>query len=145
MGKPERVKVILEKIDTGIASHSGEFLIGLIEVEEDSYCELLDFAGSLINNEAFVLRDEKSAIISASLVHFAIREFQNGQFWSEFATRLDIDEADAKKIGKKSFETASTLGTDGSGTTHPKLVPSPAKPVWMTRCWIPSAWWMRAC
>ncbi len=104
MGKPERVKVILEKIDTGIASHSGEFLIGLIEVEEDSYCELLDFAGSLINNEAFVLRDEKSAIISASLVHFAIREFQNGQFWSEFATRLDIDEADAKKIGKKSFE-----------------------------------------
>ena len=104
MGKPERVKVILEKINMGIASHSSEFLIGLIEVDEDSYCELLDFAGSLVNKESFVLRDEKSEIISVALVHFAIREFQNGQFWNEIATRLDVDEAEVMKIGKKSFE-----------------------------------------
>ena len=104
MGKPERVKEILEKINMGIASHRKEFLIGLTEVDEDSYCDLLNFAGSLIKKEAYILRDEKCAIISAALVQFAIREFQNGQFWSEFSTRLDLDEADVIKICKKTFE-----------------------------------------
>ena len=104
MGKPEKVEEVLEKIKTGITCHRNEFLIGLIEVDEASFSELLDFAAALINKETYVLREEKSAIISIALVLFAIREFQNGQFWSEFATRLDLNEAVAMKIGKKSFE-----------------------------------------
>ncbi len=104
MGKPERVGRLLNKINEGIAYHSDEFLIGLIEIDDASYCELIDFAGALINKDTNVLRDDKSAIISIALVLFAINEFRNGQFWNEFATRLDLDEAEVMKIGKKSFE-----------------------------------------
>lgn len=104
MGKPERVRDILEKVEAGIAIHRSEFLIGLIEADEDSYCELLDFACALIDKEALVIREEKSAIISIALVLFATREYQNGQFWSEFSSRINLDEADTMKICKKSFE-----------------------------------------
>lgn len=104
MDKPEIVKGILVKVNEGITNHRNEFLIGSIEVDEDSYSEFLDFAGALINKETYVLREEKSSIISVALVFFAIREFQNGQFWSEFATRLDLDEVEVIKVGKKSFE-----------------------------------------
>ena len=104
MGKPEKVERLINKINDGLSNHKEEFLVGLIEADDESYCELMDFAGALINKSAYVLRDEKSAIISIALVLFAINEFQNGQFWNEFAARLEIDEAEAMKIGKKSFE-----------------------------------------
>ncbi len=104
MGKPKKVENLLYKVNVGIASYSEEFLIGLIEFDEISYCELMDFARKLINKDTYVLRDEKSAIISIALVLFAINEFQNGQFWNEFADRIDIDEAEVMKVGKKSFE-----------------------------------------
>ena len=104
MGKPEKVERLINKINDGLSNHKEEFLVGLIEADDDTYCELMDFAGALINKSAYVLRDEKSAIISIALVLFAINEFQNGQFWNEFAARLEIDEAEAMKNGKKSFE-----------------------------------------
>jgi hypothetical protein len=104
MVKPECINKVLENLNNGMKNYKAEFLIGLIDVNEDSYYELLNFTGALIKKETYVLRDEKSAIISISLVLFAIREFQNGQFWNEFATRLDLDEAEAMKIGKKTFE-----------------------------------------
>ena len=104
MVKPECINKVLENLNNGMKNYKAEFLIGLIDVNEDSYYELLNFTGALIKKETYVLRNEKSAIISISLVLFAIREFQNGQFWNEFATRLDLDEAEAMKIGKKSFE-----------------------------------------
>ena len=104
MEKPECINKILKRLNKGIEKYKAEFLIGLINVDENSYYELLNFTRSLIKKETYVLREENSAIISVSLVFFAIREFQNGQFWNEFATRLDLDETEAMKIGRKTFE-----------------------------------------
>ncbi|MGG0821401.1 hypothetical protein ABE099_00880 [Paenibacillus turicensis] len=104
MVKPEKVERLISKINDGLSNHKEEFLIGLIEIDDESYCELMNFAGDLINKSVYVPRNEKLAIISIALVWFAINEFQKGQFWNEFATRLEIDESDAMKIGKNSFE-----------------------------------------
>lgn len=104
MEKPKRVEEILEKLNIGINCYRSEFLIGLIDVDESSYSDFMDFTVALINKETYALRDEKAAIISTALVLFAINEFQNGQFWSEFATRLDLDEVEVMKIGRRSFE-----------------------------------------
>lgn len=104
MGKPEKAEWLLNEVNKGIANHTEEFLIGLIETDDELYSEMMEFAGALISKRAYVLPDEKSALISIALVLFAVNEFQNGQFWNEFAARLEIDETDAKKIGKKSFE-----------------------------------------
>lgn len=104
MGNPERVEWLLNKVNEGIAYHSNQFLIGLVKVDDASYYELMNFVKAIIDRNTYVLRDEKSEIISIALVLFAMNEFQNGQFWNEFATRLDIDKAEAMKVGKKSFE-----------------------------------------
>lgn len=104
MVKPDCINKILKNLNNGIKNYKAEFLIGLIDVNEDSYYELLNFTRALIKKEAYVLKNEKLAIISISLVLFAIREYQNGRFWSEFATRLNLEEAETTKIAKKTFE-----------------------------------------
>lgn len=104
MGKSDKVEKLINKINEGLSNYKEEFLIGIIEVDDESYCELMDFVGSIINKRVYAPRDEKAAIISIALVLFAINEFQNGQFWNEFAARLKIDGAEAMKIGKNSFE-----------------------------------------
>jgi hypothetical protein len=104
MGKSQKVERILNTVKERIADHSDEFLVGLIEIDNTSYCELMDCARSLIKKEIYVSKDEKSTIISIALVFFAINDFQNGKFWNEFASRLNVDEDEAMKVGKNSFE-----------------------------------------
>lgn len=105
MGIPNKIKSILNEIDKGIERNQEEYLLGLIEVDQDSYVELIDFTITLINKETFVLKEERNAIISLALVQFAIKEYNNGQFWNEFALRLNIEETNVIKISKESFET----------------------------------------
>lgn len=75
MGKPEKVERLLYEVNKGIATHSGEFLIGIIEADDESYCELMEFAGALINKSTYVLRDEKSVILSIALVWRSCKRF----------------------------------------------------------------------
>lgn len=104
MSKPEIIKEILDKIDYGIKQHKKEFLVGLIEVDEDSYCEILDLTSALITKDTFVLIERKCEIISVALVLFAVKDYKNKQFWSEFALKLELEESDIMKICKESFE-----------------------------------------
>lgn len=87
-----------------INEYKEEFLIGIVEIDEESYLEILNFSKSLISKEVFVSNKEKYEIISIALVNFAIREYQNGQFQHEFASKLDLDESDVIKIGRQSIE-----------------------------------------
>lgn len=75
MRKPECINNMLENLNNGIKSHKTEFLIGLIDATDLSYCELINFTRTLINKDIYVPRNEKSAIISIALVLFAIREY----------------------------------------------------------------------
>lgn len=104
MSEGDKTKNLLDKIDQGIARNHGEFLLGLIEIDEDSYCEILNLTRALINKEAFLTSEEENAIISVALVSFAIKEYQNEQFWNEFAIRINLEESDVVKICKESFE-----------------------------------------
>lgn len=104
MSTPNKIKILQDKINKGIEKYKSEFLLGCIEVDDETYCELLDFSSALINRATFVLKKERYAIISIALVLFAVNEYQNGQFWSEFAKRVNAEESDVNKICKESFE-----------------------------------------
>ena len=80
MSKPEKVIEVLKKTEDMINEYKEEFLIGTVEIDEESYLEILNFSKSLISKEVFVSNKEKYKIISIALVNFAIREYQNGQF-----------------------------------------------------------------
>lgn len=103
MGLPEKIKILLNKIEERIEKDRSEFLLGSIEVD-DTYSELLDYATSLIDGTTLILRDYKYAVISLALVQFAIKEYNNGQFWKEFSDRTSVEEIEARKIGKEAIE-----------------------------------------
>lgn len=100
----ELITELLLLIDKGIEEYSEEFLLGSIKLEKETYEELLVLSSILINNKMFLPKDKKYSLISLAMVNFAIKEYQNGQFWYEFASKLGIDESDVMQIGKKSIE-----------------------------------------
>lgn len=104
MYKSEKVTKALEKVEDGIKKYGKEFLIGMIEINDETYKEILSFSKAIICEEAFVSRAELYKIISIALVNFAIKEYQNEQFWNEFASRLDLEVSDIMKVCKLCIE-----------------------------------------
>ncbi len=104
MNIPEKIKAVLNQIEKGIEKDKDDYLLGNIEVDEETYLLLLDYAKKLIGQELFLLKEDRYAIISIALVLFAVNDYQNGQFWSEFSEKVDLDESDVKKYCKKSLE-----------------------------------------
>lgn len=104
MSLPENIKEILSQTENGIERDKSDYLLGCVEVDEETYLLLLDYAKKLIDKEIFMLKEDRYAIISIALVLFAINEYQNGQFWTEFSARINLDKYDVKKYCKESFE-----------------------------------------
>ncbi|SKC79892.1 hypothetical protein [Maledivibacter halophilus] len=104
MSKPEKVIRVMDRVEEKINKYKEESLIGMVEIDEESYQAIINFSKSLICEEEFVLKEEKYEIISIALVNFAIQEYKNGQFWHEFAIKLDLDVVDVMKICKQAIE-----------------------------------------
>lgn len=104
MSVPIKIKDLLNQIDEKINKDNNDFLLGCIDSDEDTYSILIDYARALISKEIIILKEERYAVISIALVLFAVNEYQNGQFWSEFSTKVNQDEPDVVKCCKASFE-----------------------------------------
>jgi hypothetical protein len=104
MSVPEKIKDLLNQIEEKIMKDKNDFLIGCIDADEDAYSILIDYAKALISKRIIILKEERYAIVSVALVLFAVNEYQNGQFWSEFSSRVNLDESNVKKYCKESFE-----------------------------------------
>jgi len=105
MSKSERIIQLLKKIENDIKYYNREYLIGMFELDDELYEEVICLARDLINRDKYLLKEEKNAIISVALVNFAIKDYQNGQFWHEVAEKLNIDVYEVMKVCKKAFET----------------------------------------
>lgn len=104
MSIPEKIKDVLNQTEKGIEKDKDDYLLGNVEVDEETYLLLLDYAKKLIGKEVVLLKEDRYAIISIALVLFAVNDYQNGQFWSEFSEKVDLDESDVKKYCKESLE-----------------------------------------
>jgi hypothetical protein len=105
MRKSDNITQLLKKIEKDISQYNEEYLIGMYELSDELYEEVICLARDLINRDKYLLKEEKNAIISVALVNFAIKDYQNGQFWHEVAEKLNIDVYEVMKVCKKAFET----------------------------------------
>lgn len=104
MSKSDIVSSMFDNIENKVREFKGDFLIGMIKLSEESYGEVINLAGSLINKDKYLLKSYKNAIISIALVNYAIKDYQNGQFWHEVAVKLKCDVHEVMKVGKQAFE-----------------------------------------
>src|SRR5690625_2774767 len=98
------IEDILNDIDKGIKQCGEEFLLGIIEIEDKTYHELLQITKKIFDNEIVLLNVNKYSIISMTLVQFAIRDYTNNQFWNEFANTIRHNLQDVENQCKIAFE-----------------------------------------
>lgn len=98
----DRVNAVLNTLKLELSKKSTDFLLGLIEVDDDTYRDLMLCVSTLLL-EGIAIKS-KATIVSLSLVNFAIKEYQNDQFWYEYAKRLNVNEYDATKLGRASIK-----------------------------------------
>jgi len=104
MSLPVKIKEVLNQIEKGIERDKDDFLIGSVQVDDETYTLFLDYAKKLIRKELFLYEENKYGVISTALVLFAVNDYQNGEFWNEFSNKLNIDGSDIQKHCKESLE-----------------------------------------
>lgn len=95
---------LIYRVEKGIREYGPELLLGSIEISEDEYQHLKILATDFIEYDNNQFRNKKSAIISLALINFAIREYENGQFWNETADKFNCDRRSIEREGKAAIE-----------------------------------------
>jgi len=92
------------KVEKSIREYGTELLLGSIEISEDEYQQLKILSSDFIEYDNLQSRSKKATIITLALIHFAIREYENGQFWNEAAEKLNCDRRKIEREGKAAIE-----------------------------------------
>jgi len=102
---PDCLEELIKKVNEGIENEKSDFLLGCIDIDTVCHEQLLVIARSLIAGEIVLLKRDRNTLISFALVSFAIKDYNNGQFWNEFAEKLCLDSHDVMNYCKSTFET----------------------------------------
>lgn len=97
--KPKSVSNLLRKVNSEIEKYGKKFLVGLVDIDDTTYEELMTYTKYVIEEYPGIHRDT----ISIAMIYFAIREYDT-DFWKEFSEKMNLKESEVTKIGRDAIK-----------------------------------------